>query len=257
MARISKAEYLEALERSGMTGHPGGIAGTERLVGRLGLKRDERVLDLGCGTGYTACLLAKGPGARVVGLDLRPKMLGWAKKRALKEGVADRVHLAAGDAHCMPFREGSFNAAVIESVLVFCDVPAALAELYRALKPGGRLGCNEVTALRPIAEKQKERFGETFGASLAIATADEWARALEGAGFTDVSAEAGPINWLDVSLITPLRTDGIGRYLSALARSVTDPKFRKISREKWAFLTSGLLRDLGSGTYWARKPLTR
>lgn len=255
MAEISKEEYLEALESAGMTGHPGGIAGTEELIRRLGIRRGERVLDLGCGTGYTACLLAKRPGATVFGVDLQPKMLTWAKKRAVRKHVTETVHLIAADAHRLPFRDASFDAAVVESVLIFCDVPVALAELFRVLKPGGRLGCNEVTAIGEITREQKEQFAASIGVAPTVPTADDWGRDLKDAGFVDVSAEAQPIRWLDISLFTPLRTDGVRRYLNAFVKSVTDPKIRKISRGKKTFLASGLLRRLGSGIYLARKPL--
>ena len=256
MAEISKDEYLEALESSGLTGHPGGIAGTEALIGWLDIRRGERVLDLGCGTGYTTCLVAKRLGTTVVGADLRPKMLGWAKKRAVREHVTDAVRLVAADAHRLPFRDASFDAAVVESVLVFCDVPAALAELFRVLKPGGRLGCNELTIIGEVGREKMKNFNATFGVAPAVTTEDEYARVLKNAGFADIVTEVKPIEWLDVSLYSPLRTDGARRYLSGLLKSVTDPKIRKISRGKKAFLASGLLKHMGSGIYLARKPLT-
>jgi ubiquinone/menaquinone biosynthesis C-methylase UbiE len=256
VAEISKEEYLEALESSGLTGHPGGIAGTEELIRWLDIRRGERVLDLGCGTGYTTSLVAKRLGATVVAADLRPKMLRWAKRRAAREHVIDAVRLVAADAHCLPFRDASFDAAVVESVLVFCDVPAALTELFRVLKPGGRLGCNEITAIGNITHEQEERLAASVGIAPLVRTADEWSRAIIDAGFADVSAEVKPVRWLDVSLFTPLRTDGLRRYLDALLRSLTDPKIRKMSRGKKSFLSSGLLSHLGSGIYRARKPLT-
>ena len=254
MAEISKAEYLEALEHSGMTGHPGGIAGTRSLIARLDIRRGERVLDLGCGTGYTSCLIARRQDAEVVAADLKPGMLTWARKRARREHVADAVRLVAADAHHLPFKDGSFDAAVVESVLVFCDVPVALAELYRVLKPGGRLGCNELTIVGAVAREKVRQLTVAFGIAPGITTEDEWTGAFKAAGFADVAADVKPIDWLDVSLLTPLRTDGIGRYLTALAKSLTDPDIRKISRGKGTFLRSGLMRDLGSGLYWARKP---
>lgn len=254
MAEITRAEYLDALESSGLTGHPGGVAGTRTLIGRLGIKCGERVLDLGCGTGFTSCLIARDRGAYVVATDLKPGMLIWARKRERREHVVDAVRLVAADAHRLPFKDGSFDAAVVESVLVFCDVPVALAELYRVLKPDGRLGCNELTITGAVAGKKMKQLTATFGIAPAITTEDEWTGAFEAAGFTDVAAEVKPIDWLDVSLLTPLRTDGIRRYLTALAKSLTDPKIRKISRGKSAFIRSGLMHDMRSGLYWARKP---
>lgn len=253
MAEISKEEYLEALESSGLTGHPGGVAGTEALLRGLGIRRGEPVLDLGCGTGYTACLVAKRRGAIVIAADLRPKMLSWVRRRAFKEHVTGAVHLVAADAHRLPFRDASFGVAVIESVLVFCEVPVALAEVYRVLKPGGRLGCNELTIIGAVAREKLGQLKVTFGVASGVTTADEWARALKDAGFADIDAEVKPVDWLDVSVFTPLRTDGVKRYLSALLKSVTDVRVRKISGGKKEFLASGLLRHMGSGIYLARK----
>ena len=253
MAEISKAEYLEALERSGLTGHPGGILGTKTLIRRLDIGQGERVLDLGCGTGYTSCLIAGDRGAEVVAADLQPKMLRWVLRRTRKEHVTDSVHPVAADAHRLPFKDGSFDAAVVESVLVFCDVPVALAELYRVLKPGGRLGCNEVTALRPMSPEESEQFRASFGVVPLTTTADEWTGAIKAAGFIGITADVKPIEWLNLSL-APLHTDGFRRYLAAVLKSLADPKMWKLYRGKGAFLRSGLMRDLGSGLYWARKP---
>ncbi|OPY28794.1 MAG: hypothetical protein A4E28_01318 [Methanocella sp. PtaU1.Bin125] len=254
MVDITRDEYLEALERAGLTGHPGGIAGTRALIGRLGIRPGERVLDLGCGTGYTSCLMAREHRADVVAADLRPGMLAWARRRAEKERVTDAIRLVAADAHHLPFREWSFDAAVVESVLVFCDVPVALAELYRVLKPGGRLGCNELTVVGAEAREKMRRFTASFAIAPAVTTEDEWTAAFRAAGFTGVAADVRPIDWLDVSLLSPLRTDGLRKYLSVLLQSVTDPEFRKISRGKRAFLASGLLRHIRSGLYWASRP---
>jgi SAM-dependent methyltransferase len=253
MVEISKAEYLQALARSGLTGHPGGIEGTETLIRQLGIRQVERVLDLGCGTGYTSCLIAKKHGADLVAADLQPEMLKWVERRAGKERVVNTVHPVAADAHRLPFKDVSFDAALVESVLIFCDVPVALAELYRVLKPGGRLGCNEVTSLRPLSGEQLGQFRASFGVVPLTMTADEWAGAIKAAGFVDVTADVKPIEWLNLSL-TLLRTDGLLRFLAATVKSLTDPKMWKLYRGKGAFLRSGLMRDLGSGLYLARRP---
>jgi ubiquinone/menaquinone biosynthesis C-methylase UbiE len=107
------------------------------------LKPDDRVLDLGCGSGMLAALLAQA-GVRVVGVDISPPMLGVAARRIREEGVEKQVtlrELGAVDLDTV-FADGSFDA--VASTLVFSElsdeeVEYTLAECRRILNKGGRL----------------------------------------------------------------------------------------------------------------------
>jgi len=99
----------------------------------LDLKAGERVLDLGAGTGVSTEELAKS-GAYVVGLDISQGMLRAGKR------VRPQVPLLAGDALALPFADGVFDAVTISFALRNVhDSGAALAEMARVTKPGGRL----------------------------------------------------------------------------------------------------------------------
>lgn len=102
-------------------------------------------LDLATGTGdFAAALRDLQPTCRVVGIDLALEMirLGQAK-------YATRVAFAAGDMLCLPFPADTFDCAVNGFVLRnVTDVRAAFAEMYRVLKPGGRVVSLEITLPR-------------------------------------------------------------------------------------------------------------
>lgn len=101
------------------------------------------VLDLGCGTGALAATLV-ATGGRVVGLDFSPPMLAVARRRA-----AGRWAVVAGDALALPLADGSVAAAATAFTLRnVVDLPAALAELARVLRPGGRLAVLELSHAR-------------------------------------------------------------------------------------------------------------
>jgi ubiquinone/menaquinone biosynthesis C-methylase UbiE len=105
----------------------------------LGVGPGERVLDVGCGPGfYVAELLeAVGSDGAVVGVDSSEAMLALAAMRCAGHENAD---FRAADATALPVDDGSFDAALSVQVLEYvADVPAALGELRRALRPGGRL----------------------------------------------------------------------------------------------------------------------
>lgn len=102
----------------------------------LELEPGRRVLDLAAGTGVSTVELARG-GAEAVACDFSLGMLRAGRARRRRR---DRVTFVAGDAVHLPFATASFDAAVISFGLRnVADVPAALRELARVVRPGGRL----------------------------------------------------------------------------------------------------------------------
>ncbi len=107
----------------------------QRLIGMARLERRWRVLDLACGTGDLA-VRAAACGARVVGLDLTRRMIELARA---KPG-ADRIHWVVGDMAALPVVAGAFDVVTSGYGLRNVpDLPQALAEIHRVLRPGGRL----------------------------------------------------------------------------------------------------------------------
>jgi arsenite methyltransferase len=102
----------------------------------LALQPGERVLDIGSGPGFLAAEMAAevGPEGQVHGVDPSDSMLAMARRRAAP------VEYASGDALTLPYEDGTFDAAVSTQVYEYiADMPGALAEARRVLKPGGRL----------------------------------------------------------------------------------------------------------------------
>jgi ubiquinone/menaquinone biosynthesis C-methylase UbiE len=107
----------------------------------LALKRGEQVLDVGSGAGLLAHELAAEVGAlgSVDGIDPSESMLALARRRRPHDGAAE-IRFVAGDASVLPFADGRFDAAVATQVYEYVqDMPAALGEVFRVLRPGGRL----------------------------------------------------------------------------------------------------------------------
>ena len=104
----------------------------------LDARPGERVLDIGCGPGFyvTELLDRVGPQGWVTGVDAAPAMLAVATKRS--EGHSNTTLCQAGATE-LPVNDGDFDAVLSVQVLEYVpDVTAALAEMYRALRPGGR-----------------------------------------------------------------------------------------------------------------------
>jgi len=104
----------------------------------------DRVLDACCGTGDLA-VEASRAGARVVGLDFSGEMLARARRKS------PAVEWVEGDVLSLPFEDGAFDAATVGfGIRNVADLDAGLAELARVVRPGGRLGCLEITRPRGL-----------------------------------------------------------------------------------------------------------
>ena len=123
-------------------------ATTDMIVQRQELRRSlrasagESILDVGSGPGFLACELAQEVGAsgRVVGVDISSAMNSIASRRVAASGFGDRAEILEGDATALAFADATFDAAVSMQVIEYLAEPdAALHQLARVLRPGGRL----------------------------------------------------------------------------------------------------------------------
>ncbi|WP_276354631.1 class I SAM-dependent methyltransferase [Cohnella caldifontis] len=171
---------MDMLSRLGVSSaHPGGFRATRRLLGQLPAS-DLRILEVGCGTGRTACYLAK-QGYRVTALDQHPLMLEKARKRAAEEGL-DGIEWVEGSVTALPFENETFDVVFAESVTLFAGLEPSIREYYRVLKPNGRLLDREMVLHEPMPEETYDEILDYFGIDK-IASVDEWMECLRGAGF--------------------------------------------------------------------------
>lgn len=108
-------------------------------VRRLNLKPGDRVLEVSVGTGTNLPLIAKrlGGSGTIVGLDISRGMLGYCERRTRGRGA---VQLVEGEAAHLPFADGVFDAVLHHGgIAEFGDRGAAIAEMYRVVRPGGRV----------------------------------------------------------------------------------------------------------------------
>ena len=118
---------------------PDVVAQRSQVLKALALKRAERVLDIGSGPGLLAREMASSVGREggVCGIDISEDMLAMSRKRCADQPWAV---FQRADATHLPYPDHAFDAAVSTQVYEYVvDVPAALAELYRVTRPGGRV----------------------------------------------------------------------------------------------------------------------
>lgn len=115
-----------------------------RLTAKAVVRPEDRVLDACCGTGDLA-LAASRAGGRVTGLDFSERMLARARRKS------DVIDWVRGDVTALPFPDASFDAVTVGfGVRNLADMEHGLRELARVLRPGGRIGCLEITRPRGV-----------------------------------------------------------------------------------------------------------
>ena len=122
--------------------HPGGIDGTRRLLAAASLAPGARLLDAGCGSGASARLAADEFSLVVAGIDVSEAAIRRARERSMSDGEA--IEFRTGDLTELPYQAATFDAVLVECVLSTLPKQAALIELRRVLRSGGRLLLSDV-----------------------------------------------------------------------------------------------------------------
>jgi ubiquinone/menaquinone biosynthesis C-methylase UbiE len=212
----------------------------DRTVYDLRIVPGEKVLDVGTGTGAAALAAARlaGPKGRVIGVDIAEGMLDRASANAGRQRITN-LDLHAMDAEQIEFRAGYFDAVVCAAaVYLLPDMLQGLKEMWRVLKPGGRLvftgfGAGALQPMAGLLVKALEEAGVGLLAGQGplcwqrLGTPHDYASLMLQSGFQDVRVEtrqlgyhlASANDWWDVVWYTELRglvdevpEDAVGRF---------------------------------------------
>lgn len=174
----------------------------------LGIKKDDQVLDVGCGRGRVAGHVASFTGARVTGLNLDPNQLDSARRFAKGHHLTEQCSFKQGDFnHPLPFADNSLDAIYEVQVLSLCkNLPAFFKEAYRILKPNQKIACLDWVRLPnyspddPHHAELMKRIKPLIGA-IGTPSVDEFIAAMKEAGFEILINENASMDGHQASLI--------------------------------------------------------
>jgi ubiquinone/menaquinone biosynthesis C-methylase UbiE len=156
---------------------------SRKVTDTLGLRAGEHVLDAGCGPGETAVYLAREFGVRVTGVTVSAFEVAKANKRAEAGGVGGLAHFEYGDFMKLAYPDGTFDAVLaLESLQNAPDLDQVLGELFRVLRPGGRLSFSDFSLESTGDPQRLAKFMASLKLDILPSLA-EWTARLRAAGF--------------------------------------------------------------------------
>ncbi|HEX9854044.1 MAG TPA: arsenite methyltransferase [Acidimicrobiia bacterium] len=152
------------------------------------LNEGETVLDLGSGGGIDVLLSAKrvGPEGFAYGLDMTDEMLALARRNSAEAG-ATNVEFLQGYIEEIPLDDATVDVVISNCVInLSTDKPAVFAEMFRVLRPGGRIGITDIVAEDRLTPEQRAERGSWVGCIAGALSVSEYRRDLAAAGFTEI-----------------------------------------------------------------------
>lgn len=171
---------------------PGGEALYRSILRLVELDADSEFLLVPCGRGRSAHFVAEATGAAGAGADPDPVMVAAATERAKDAGLAGRLHFEHAPLDDLPYQDDVFDFALAEIELGAArDPTAAVRELARVTRPGGRVALVQLVWLRTLDEARREDLVERLGVRPQMLI--EWKQMLKDAGVADLHVE----DWSD------------------------------------------------------------
>ena len=155
-------------------------------VALASLRPGETVLDLGSGGGIDCFLAARkvGPEGRVIGVDMTAEMIHLARENAQKSGLKN-VEFRLGEIENLPLEDGSVDAVISNCVInLSTDKERVFREIYRVLKPGGRMMVSDIVLDGELPAKVKDSVAAYTGCIGGALKRDDYLAAIVKAGFT-------------------------------------------------------------------------
>ena len=148
----------------------------------------QTVLDLGSGGGIDCFLAAQKVGStgKVIGVDMTPQMLDRARANREKIG-AENVEFRLGEIEHLPVENGSVDVVISNCVINLSpDKPQVFSEIYRVLKPGGRIAVSDIVTQGELPEVVRKSLVAWAGCVAGAVDVSDYQYAIEKAGFVDV-----------------------------------------------------------------------
>ena len=152
------------------------------------LRPGEIVVDLGSGGGLDVFLAAKkvGPTGRAIGIDMTPEMLSRARQNAQRQGLPNvEFHEAKIDQ--LPLADAAADCVISNCVINLApDKPAVFREVFRVLKPGGRVAVSDIALKKPLPPELGNDLLAYVGCVAGAILIDDYVNSLKSAGFSSV-----------------------------------------------------------------------
>jgi len=166
--------------------HYGGLAAVDRLIDAAHIAADSHVLDACAGMAGPARYIAHRTGAQVIATDLTTSRAVGAARLTRRVGLERRVHVVNADVTALPLADGSVDAVISqEAFLHVADKPTLFAELFRVLRPAGRLAFTDWLVFPGLEAASAQRLQDGIAAR-SLLSADAYRQAVAAAGFADV-----------------------------------------------------------------------
>ncbi len=181
----------------------------EKMCRDMGIGKGDKVLDIGCGRGRIASHVASFTGAEVVGINIDTDQLESAKKYALGKGLSSQCQFKLADMNDIPLPFADNSLDFVYQVQVFSltkDLNKLFKEIYRILKPGGKLAFLDWVRLDKYDPKNPHHSGlmkrvKPLIGAIGTLSPQEFITALKKAGFTVLTSENISIDGLQAPLI--------------------------------------------------------